>query len=227
MIDKPENSYKIRPVVKKIIKYRGPNELAGINQIKLLHFPQRPVAAYSDVEFVIQKNNGQGDIKVRLLCPSGQFKEIPLRIIDFDRLAVRFIVEEIGDYYVHVKYNAKAIPNSPFPLIVQEEYDQNSVTSRECVSDASQVKLLGMALKRIKLDRWNEFRVDASSAGEKRIRSNTNKSLQTNILQVLIFSWSASVDLWIRMKRPSFVTLEIVCMLLVITQLLQDHTSYL
>lgn len=154
-----------RPVVKKIIKHRRSIETPGINQINLLHFPQRPVAIDTDVEFIIQKNNGKGSIEVKLLSPSGRHSEIPLRIIDFDRLAVRFKVEEIGDHYIHVKYNGKTIANSPFPLVVLEQILQPTL-ARERDSGASRVKLLGMALKRIQLLKMNDFRVDASEAGE-------------------------------------------------------------
>lgn len=157
------NPYKPRPVVKKIIRRSRTDQTAGINQINLLHFPQRPVAIDTDVEFIVQKNNGKGDIEVRLLSPTGRMSEIPLRIIDFDRLAVRFKVEEIGDHYVHVKYTGKPIVNSPFPLVVEEQTPLVMMRDRE--SDATQVKALGMALKRIQLLKINEFRVDASEAG--------------------------------------------------------------
>lgn len=147
------------PVLKKPVKRHISMHLKEVSCISLLHFPQRPVPMDREVEFVIQRNGSKGEVSVKLLTPSGSYKDILVRIIDVDRLAVRFAIDEAGDHYVHVKYNGIPIPNSPFPISVVEQRDLRNF------SYASLVKPVGLALKKIELMKWNDFRVDASEAG--------------------------------------------------------------
>lgn len=138
-----------------------------IDKIQLVRFPGRPVSLNSEIEFVLQKNGTSGCIEVNLESESGFIREIPLRILDFDRYAIRFAVTEVGDHFVHIKYNSEPIPNSPFRLRVHD-YD-GPATKSEVFSYASLVKPIGMGLKRINLRGSNEFRIDAMNAGDDKL----------------------------------------------------------
>lgn len=138
-----------------------------IEKISLVRFPSRPVSLNAEIEFVLQKNGTSGCIEVNLETESGFVREIPLRILDFDRYAIRFTVTEPGDHLVHIRYNSQSIPNSPFRLRVCD-FD-NALEEKHIFSYASLVKPIGMGLKRINLRGWNEFRIDAMNAGDDKL----------------------------------------------------------
>lgn len=131
------------------------------------------------MEFVIQKHGNSGSIEARLECPNGFLRDIPLRILDPDRFAVRFSVDEAGDHYVHVMLNAVEIPNSPFQLLVydyesrfEEDFsieNEPEESRPESLPMASFVNPLGMGLKRINLFGENEFKIDATNAGDEKL----------------------------------------------------------
>lgn len=143
-----------------------PQPSTDITKIQLVRFPSRPVSINSEIEFVLQRNGTTGCIEVNLQDEStGLLREIPLRILDFDRYAIRFVVNQVGDHLVHINYNSDPIPNSPFMLRVHD-YEG---TKPEVFSYASLVKPIGMGLKRITLTGSNEFRIDATNAGDDKL----------------------------------------------------------
>uniref|UniRef100_A0A336MMC0 CSON014222 protein n=1 Tax=Culicoides sonorensis TaxID=179676 RepID=A0A336MMC0_CULSO len=165
---KLENALSLLKGTKKVKHHPDPSKLVpDIEKIQLVRFPHRPVSLNADIEFVLQKNGTNGWLEVSFESASGFMREIPLRILDFDRYAIRFAANEEGDHLVHIKYNSRPIPHSPFRLRV---CDFNAFeTKPEIFSYASLVKPIGMGLKRINLRGINEFRIDAMNAGDDKL----------------------------------------------------------
>lgn len=47
------------------------------------------------------------------MTPSGKLSELPLQILDPNRLGARVLPTEIGIYKIHIKLNAVELPQSP------------------------------------------------------------------------------------------------------------------
>jgi filamin len=68
--------------------------------------------------FQVNLNGARGNLKGHVDTPSGTEDDLFLQEIDQDLHAVRFLPNENGIFYVHVKFNEAHIPGSPFPMLV-------------------------------------------------------------------------------------------------------------
>ncbi len=68
--------------------------------------------------FTVNVNGARGRVDARVTAPSGAEEACVVQEMSDDNYAIRFIPKENGTHWIHVRFNGRDIPDSPFRVAV-------------------------------------------------------------------------------------------------------------
>jgi len=104
--------------------------------------------------FTVNVNGARGRLDARVIAPSGAEDICSVQEISEDHHSIRFIPKENGIHWIHVRFNGRDIPESPFRIFVGQSN-----------ADPGRVSAAGNGLFRGETGRLCEFLIDTVNAG--------------------------------------------------------------
>ena len=68
--------------------------------------------------FTVNVNGARGRLDARAIAPSGAEETCTVQEMAEDNYAIRFVPKENGIHWIHVRFNGRDIPESPFRIVV-------------------------------------------------------------------------------------------------------------
>lgn len=68
--------------------------------------------------FTVNVNGAHGRVDARVIAPSGAEETCVVQEVENDNYAIKFIPRENGVHWIHVRFNGRDIPDSPFRVAV-------------------------------------------------------------------------------------------------------------
>ena len=68
--------------------------------------------------FTVNVNGARGRVDARVTAPSGTEETCVVQEMSDDHYAIRFIPKENGIHWIHIRFNGRDIPDSPFRVVV-------------------------------------------------------------------------------------------------------------
>ncbi|CAM2708294.1 unnamed protein product [Rotaria socialis] len=104
--------------------------------------------------FSVNVNGARGHVDARITAPSGMEEPCVVQEMSDDHYAIRFIPKENGVHWIHVRFNGRDIPDSPFRIIVGQAN-----------ADPGRVFASGSGLRQGETGQPCEFLIDTTNAG--------------------------------------------------------------
>ncbi|CAF2157131.1 unnamed protein product [Rotaria magnacalcarata] len=104
--------------------------------------------------FSVNFNGARGHVDARITAPSGMEEPCVVQEMSDDHYAIRFIPKENGVHWIHVRFNGRDIPDSPFRIVVGQAN-----------ADPGRVFASGSGLRQGETGQPCEFLIDTTNAG--------------------------------------------------------------
>ncbi|CAF1103836.1 unnamed protein product, partial [Adineta ricciae] len=104
--------------------------------------------------FSVNVNGARGRVEARVTAPSGAEESCVVQEIEHDHYAIQFIPKENGIHWIHVRFNGRDIPDSPFRVVVGQAN-----------ADPGRVFASGSGLYKGETGEPCEFLIDTTNAG--------------------------------------------------------------
>ncbi|XP_022101216.1 filamin-A-like isoform X2 [Acanthaster planci] len=146
--DKPIPDSPFKPMITPALGEARRLSVSALHESGLK--PNQPVS------FAVQLNGAKGDLKAKVVAPSGCENECTITEIDNENYAVRFLPSENGVHLIHVYFKGHPIPGSPFKV---------RVGGHDMIGDPGMVHAYGDGLEKGKTGEPAEFIVNTCGAG--------------------------------------------------------------
>ena len=123
-------------------------------KLQVQNLQQRGLQVNTATQFTVDFNGAQGQLRAKVIAPSGAETEATVSEVQKGRYAVNFVPRESGVHYVHLTLNGNHVPGSPYPVQVGR-----------LDADASRVRAYGDGLHKGQTGQVCKFIVNTSNAG--------------------------------------------------------------